>query len=114
MEAALATLMSLTMGRQAIAVLGDMLELGESAVEAHSDIGRTVARLGVDRLITTGNLAKHMARGAVDAGMPSDRVFEANTLADAARLLREHSRPGDAVLIKGSRGMKMEKILEEF
>jgi UDP-N-acetylmuramoyl-tripeptide--D-alanyl-D-alanine ligase len=46
--------------------------------------------------------------------MPSDRVFEANTLSDAARLLREHSRPGDAVLIKGSRGMKMEKILEEF
>jgi UDP-N-acetylmuramoyl-tripeptide--D-alanyl-D-alanine ligase len=114
MEAALSTLMSLTMGRQAIAVLGDMLELGVSAAEAHGDIGRTVARLGVDLLITTGSLAKHMARGAVEAGMPSDRVFEANTLSDAARLLREHSRPGDAVLIKGSRGMKMEKILEEF
>jgi len=114
MEAALSTLMSLSVGRQAVAVLGDMLELGDSAIAAHSEIGRMVARLGVDLLITTGVLAKHMARGAVEAGMPSERVFEADTQAEAARLLREQSRPGDAVLIKGSRGMKMEKILEEL
>jgi UDP-N-acetylmuramoyl-tripeptide--D-alanyl-D-alanine ligase len=114
MEAALATLMSLTMGRQAVAVLGDMLELGDSAIEAHRAIGRTIARLGVDILITTGRLAAHIARSAVEAGMPSERVFEAAAPAEAARLLKDHSRPGDAVLIKGSRGMKMEKILEEF
>ena len=55
-----------------------------------------------------------MAEGAIEAGMPKDRVLEADSHAEAAELLKKHSQPGDAVLIKGSRGMKMEKILEEF
>jgi len=114
MEAALAALMSLTVGGQAVAVLGDMLELGASSSEAHREIGRAVARLGVDLLITTGARAKDTARGAVEAGMPSERVLEVGTHAEIARMLRTRTRPGDAVLIKGSRGMKMEKILEEF
>jgi UDP-N-acetylmuramoyl-tripeptide--D-alanyl-D-alanine ligase/murE/murF fusion protein len=46
--------------------------------------------------------------------MPKERIFETQTHAEAAALIRKHSRPGDAVLVKGSRGMKMEKILEEF
>jgi UDP-N-acetylmuramoyl-tripeptide--D-alanyl-D-alanine ligase len=114
MEAALATLMSLMVGGQAVAVLGDMLELGASSSEAHRDIGRAVARLGVDLLITTGAQAKETARGAIEAGMPGERVLEIGTHAEIARLLQTRTRPGDAVLIKGSRGMKMEKILEEF
>ncbi len=114
MDAALATLISLKSGGKSIAVLGDMLELGTAAVDAHRAIGATAARLGVDLVITVGPLAKQVGEGAVAAGMPKDRVLEAGSQAEAAALLKKRSRPGDAVLIKGSRGMKMEKILEEF
>jgi len=114
MEAALVTLMSLAMGGKAVAVLGDMLELGGSAVQAHRAIGAAAARLGVDLLITTGTLAKHIAAGAAASGLPGDRVREAGSHAEAAAMLKSLTRPGDTVLIKGSRGMKMEKVLEEF
>jgi len=114
MEAALETLISLRSGRKAIAVLGDMLELGTVAVDAHRAIGATAARLGVDLVITLGPLAKQVGAGAIDAGMPKDRVLEAGSQAEAADLLTKLSQPGDAVLINGSSGMKMEKILEAF
>ena len=113
-KAALETLASLKGGRRAVAVLGDMLELGETAAEAHRDTGRTASSLGIDLLICVGPLARHIAEGAVAAGMARNRVFEADTTSRGAALLREHSRPGDTVLVKGSRGMKMEKVLEGF
>lgn len=114
MEAAIETLVSLRPGRLTIAVLGDMLELGPTGPEAHKEIGRTVARHGVDLLITIGALAHLIAEGAVEAGMSVQRVIKAGSISEAARLLRERSRRGDAILIKGSRGMRMERILEEF
>jgi UDP-N-acetylmuramoyl-tripeptide--D-alanyl-D-alanine ligase len=115
MEAALGTLLSLRSGgNKVIAVLGDMLELGKASVEAHRTLGATAARLGVDVVVLVGPLAKHTSAGAIDAGMARDRVLEAGSHAEAAALLKKHSRPGDAVLIKGSRGMKMEKVLEGF
>lgn len=114
MEAALVTLISLKSNKKAIAVLGDMLELGDTSAEAHRELGRTAARLGVDIIITVGTLMKHTAEGAIEAGLPRERVLETQTHAEAAELVRKLSRPGDVVLVKGSRGMKMEKILEEF
>jgi UDP-N-acetylmuramoyl-tripeptide--D-alanyl-D-alanine ligase len=114
MKAALETLASLTGGKRAVAVLGDMLELGDAEVEAHRETGRTVFRLGIDLLICVGPLARHIAEGAVAAGMARNRVFEAETTARAAEILREHSRSDDTVLVKGSRGMKMERVLEGF
>jgi len=114
MDAAIKTMVSLSRGRRSIAVLGDMLELGPFAAEAHREIGRTAARSGVDIVITYGPLAKDIGSGAHEAGMPKDRIFNAATLVTAAQLIKKLSRPGDVVLIKGSRGMKMEKILEEF
>lgn len=114
MKAALETLASLKTGNRTIAVLGDMLELGDAAAEAHHAIGVTAAKSGIDLMITVGPLAKYIAEGAVAAGMARDRVLEADTTSRGAELLKDHSRTGDAVLIKGSRGMKMEKILEEF
>lgn len=113
-KAALETLISLRAGRKSVAVLGDMLELGDTAAGAHREVGRTVAHLGVDVLITMGSLAIYINEGALEAGMPKDRVIAAGSHAEAAALLKEWSKNGDAVLIKGSRGMKMEKILEEF
>jgi UDP-N-acetylmuramoyl-tripeptide--D-alanyl-D-alanine ligase len=114
MKAALETLASLTTGKRTIAVLGDMLELGDTAAGSHRAIGAIAAKLGIDLMITVGPLAKHIAEGAVAAGMARDRVLEAETTSRGAALLKEHSRPGDTVLIKGSRGMKMEKVLEDF
>src|SRR5512143_343700 len=114
MEAAISTLASLSAGRKSFAVLGDMLELGDAGREAHRAVGATTARAGVHSVITIGALAKHIGEGAIEAGMPKERVVEAPTHAEAAELLKKLSRPGDVVLIKGSRGMKMEKILEGF
>jgi UDP-N-acetylmuramoyl-tripeptide--D-alanyl-D-alanine ligase len=114
MEAALDTLVSLRQGGAVIAVLGDMLELGTSAPDAHRAIGATAARLGVDLLITVGTLSKFIGEGAVAAGLPADRVIMAESNAEAAALLTSRSRIRDAILIKGSRAMKMEKILEDF
>lgn len=114
MDAALTTLISLKAGGKTVAVLGDMLELGASADESHRAIGRTAALLGVDTLIVIGANAGEVIEGAIQAGMPKDRAFSVSSNSEAARLLREQSGSGDAVLIKGSRGMKMEKILEEF
>ncbi len=113
-RAALDTLVTLRSGRKTVAVLGDMLELGDFSSEAHRDAGAAAARLGVDVLIVVGSFARFTAEGARQAGMPAARVFEAATTAQAAALLREQSKNGDAVLVKGSRGMKMEAILEEF
>jgi len=113
-KAALETLASLRSGKRTVAVLGDMLELGDAAAEAHREAGRTASSLGIDLLICVGPLSRHIAEGAVAAGMARARVYEADTTAQGAALLREHTQPGDTVLIKASRGMKMEKVLEGF
>ncbi|OGW33562.1 MAG: hypothetical protein A2X58_07410 [Nitrospirae bacterium GWC2_56_14] len=113
-KAALETLVTLRPGARSVAVLGDMLELGASSIEEHRAIGRIAARLGVDVLIAVGPQAKQMLEGAREAGMPKERLFAARSHAGAAARLAKESKNGDAVLIKGSRGMKMEKILEEF
>ncbi len=114
MEAAIGTLAALRAGKKGIAVLGDMLELGEAGAEAHRQIGRTAARSGVDVVMTIGALSRHIAEGAIGEGMPRERVIEATSHADAAKRLLALTKPGDVILLKGSRGMKMEKILEEF
>jgi UDP-N-acetylmuramoyl-tripeptide--D-alanyl-D-alanine ligase len=115
MQAALEMLASLRRGDgKLIAVVGDMLELGEAGPEAHRAVGRAAAGLRIDLLVTVGPLAVHSAEGALGAGMTKERVVEAGTTSRAAEVLRERARPGDTVLVKGSRGMKMEKILEEL
>jgi UDP-N-acetylmuramoyl-tripeptide--D-alanyl-D-alanine ligase len=113
-KAALETLASLKSGRRAVAVLGDMLELGPSAAALHCEIGQAAAQLGIDLLIGVGPLGRYIAEGAITAGMPRSRIFEAETTTQGAALLWEQSRPGDIVLVKGSRGMKMEMVLEGF
>jgi len=115
MQAALEMLASLRRGdRKLIVVVGDMLELGEAGPEAHRAVGRSAAELGIDLLVTVGPLSVNAAEGALRAGMAKDQVVEAGTTTRAAAVLRERAHPGDTVLVKGSRGMKMEKILEEL
>jgi len=96
-----------------VAVLGDMLELGERAVPAHREIGAAAARR-VDYLVAVGELAAEIARGALAAGLPAGRVYCCRTNREAADFLHRLLTAGDAVLIKGSRGMRMEEIVREL
>lgn len=116
-------LKTLTMmeGDRKIAILGDMLELGEHAIEAHLEIGRSLApspggegrgEVGIDMLVAVGELAKLIARGAIDAGMSIAAVSEFEDSAQAAKEVPLKVRERDVVLVKGSRAMKMERIVE--
>src|SRR6266849_4399250 len=99
---------------RAIAVLGDMLELGEGSVRVHRDIGEELARQGTDYLLTVGDLAAEIAAGARGAGMPVDRVIVTQEHGALAERLKDILRAGDVVLLKGSRGTRMERVLEEL
>lgn len=111
MAAAIDTLVEFAPGRR-IAVLGDMLELGSMAVKAHQEIGQKLAAAGVDIVVTVGELAQNIAVSAQEHGITT--VKACGSHAHAQRYLQELLKPGDTVLLKGSRGMKMEKILEEL
>jgi len=91
-----------------IAVLGEMLELGRSSEELHREIGRYAAQHGVDFLIGV----RGDARAMVEAAGASAEFFE--DPADAGETVRRLARPGDAVLFKGSRGVRVERALEKF
>jgi UDP-N-acetylmuramoyl-tripeptide--D-alanyl-D-alanine ligase len=114
MEGALDTLVALAGGSQVCAVLGDMLELGPGSHDLHMELGRSVAARGISSLIVLGAESENIVRGAVEAGMPESACYKAMDSADAAWILRKRARPGGWVLIKGSRGMRMEVVLEHF
>jgi UDP-N-acetylmuramoyl-tripeptide--D-alanyl-D-alanine ligase len=97
---------------QKIAVLGDMLELGDWARQEHEKVGKEAAELGVDVLITLGPLAGYIAESARQNGM--QRVYSVPDHAAAAAQLQKILKPGDTILLKGSRGMAMENILPYF
>ena len=111
MAEAVRTLDLLTKGRK-IAVLGGMGELGDWAEREHRAIGRLVADMKLDALITMGDLAEDIARAAQDAGM--NAVYVTDSHEAAARQLKALLRDGDTVLLKGSRSFAMEKILPYF
>ena len=107
--AALATLQSMKTTGKKIAVLADMLELGLHAEELHTQIGKSTAKYGVNILLTVGSLAKCISESAV---VETKAHFE-NKTALAEYLLRLIA-DGDCVLVKGSRGMKMEDIVNSL
>lgn len=109
--AALKTLHSLKGCKRRVAVLGDMLELGDYAAKAHRDIGSSLKDHGVEVLVTVGSLACGIADGAKSAGFPSGSIHCYSDSAEAGRRIREQLSDGDAILIKGSRAVKMEEIV---
>jgi len=113
-KAALSVLCDVAGGRRKVAVLGSMLELGARSPAGHYEVGEEAAARGVDLLVTVGDLAKGIASGAVAAGLASDRVFCCADCAAAAQLLKELLLVGDVVLVKGSRGVKMEQVVESL
>ena len=108
MASALDTLRQVARGRM-VAVLGDMLELGNVAVDAHRRIGKLAAEQGVQLVITVGSLAKNIAEAARESGV--DHVAACDNHQQAVQALHTYLQPGDTVLIKGSRGMKMEQLV---
>ena len=96
------------------AVLGDMLELGSFTEEGHKKVGRKAAEAGVDKLIAIGEKARHIAGGAREGGMSADSIFHFYDSGAAGIFIQEKIKEGDIVLVKGSQGMRMEKIVKEI
>jgi UDP-N-acetylmuramyl pentapeptide synthase len=106
MLASLQTLAATRVAGKKIAVLGDMRELGAAGPAEHTRIGKAARDLGIDYLLTFGPLARHIHEAA--APVQAIHYDQKNVLAE---YLAELIAPGDAVLVKGSRGMKMEDIV---
>ncbi|MDO8560211.1 MAG: UDP-N-acetylmuramoyl-tripeptide--D-alanyl-D-alanine ligase [bacterium] len=99
---------------QKFAVLGDMLELGRITGRAHRELGALVAASRTDILVAVGELSRDIARGAREAGMPEERVFTFGDAAAAGRFLQDRLEPGDVLLVKGSQGVRMERVVKEL
>jgi UDP-N-acetylmuramoyl-tripeptide--D-alanyl-D-alanine ligase len=113
MSAALRTLVG-SAGRfgRAFAVLGDMLELGETAAALHQAIGKEAAEIGLHGLAVVGSLGARIAEGATAAGMLASRAMAFDDPETAAQAVSTWSAPGDWILVKASRGMRLERAVE--
>lgn len=100
-------------GAERYAVLGDMLELGSETEAAHRDVGFKVAELGIDFLITVGEASKGTTAAAREAGLAEHEVVSFADSAGAGKFLQEVLEPGDVVLVKGSQGVRMERVVKE-
>lgn len=112
MRASLSTFCALEVKGRRVAVLGDMGELGEYAQACHEGIGQMAATLPLDRLICVGELAGYIADAAERAGMDSGIVVRAHSIADVLGDLDAYVQPGDAVLVKASHFMELERVVE--
>ena len=113
MTAAIETLARMRGRRRAIAVLGDMLELGSHSADLHRTVGQAVGDAGIDRLYVTGRFAADVAAGALARQMAAAQIVVDSRDAIAAQL-EQALRPGDLILVKGSRGMAMEAVVESI
>lgn len=111
MAAAIDTMLEVAKGRK-VAVLGDMLELGPIAVSAHEAIGEKLAQCKIDAVVTVGELAANIANKAALGGI--SQVAACSDHEQAQAVLTDILQPGDTILVKGSRGMKMETIIKMF
>ena len=109
--AALRTLTSGEYDGRTMAVLGDMLELGPTSPALHSDVGKNAAELGVDLLVAVGPLSWHTMEGAQGAGMPEELAVWREDADAVPELLAELLVAGDRLLVKGSRGMHLERVV---
>jgi UDP-N-acetylmuramoyl-tripeptide--D-alanyl-D-alanine ligase len=112
MEAAINVLLDIKDSGRSIAVLGDMLEMGEWAPDAHAGVGKYAIEKGIDYIITVGKNAAFIAKGALEAGAKKDAVITFEKNISASDFLKRFLKNGDVVLVKGSRGMKMEQIVD--
>lgn len=100
--------------KRKIAVLGDMLELGEYSKKLHEDVGEVVALNKIDLLICVGNEAKNIAKKAEEKGMRKESVFLCKTNNEAIKILNENLNCDDVVLLKASNSLNFTQICEEI
>jgi UDP-N-acetylmuramoyl-tripeptide--D-alanyl-D-alanine ligase len=103
-----------TPARRRIAVLGEMLELGRWAEPLHREVGNYAAECGIDVLVGLSGAACYMLDAAKRSGLRADAAFFFDDPVPAGQLVRSLAQPGDAVLFKGSRGVHVERALEQF
>jgi UDP-N-acetylmuramoyl-tripeptide--D-alanyl-D-alanine ligase len=113
-ETALENLAALKQEGVTVAVLGEMMELGDYHREGHALVGRRTAELGIDYLLAVGPTAEFMRKGAVGAGMSPERIVLCSDDETAADALDDLLAPGVWVLFKGSRAARIEGILERY
>jgi UDP-N-acetylmuramoyl-tripeptide--D-alanyl-D-alanine ligase len=114
MKAALEVLGIMEGGRH-VAILGDMKELGDTSEFLHRTVGAACVSCGVDRLITVGEMGRWIAEGAVEAGMDPSHIWAtgaSDLYEDIALKVKNELKEGDAVLVKASRSMALEKMAE--
>jgi len=114
MKCSLQSLKEIAKDNVKIAVLGDMLELGFAAKEKHYELGKILVEKEVDYFVGIGDYIIYTAEGARKAGMPEEKIFLAKTYEEALNYLDSLDLKGAYILIKGSRGMRMETIANEL
>jgi UDP-N-acetylmuramoyl-tripeptide--D-alanyl-D-alanine ligase len=115
LKRSLETVREATGSARKLAVLGEMLELGDHAARLHAECGAAAAEAGLDLLIAVGGeAAKAMAFAAANAGMATPQVVYVPTSAEAADLAASKVRPGDLVLVKGSRGIRTDVVVDRL
>jgi len=97
-----------------IAIWGEMLELGVKTEELHSMVGSGIAKAKFDMLIVVGERARDIRRGALKAKMNEKNIFYFETTREAGKFIQDKMKTGDLILIKGSQGSRMEKIVKEI
>ena len=95
-----------------LAVLGEMAELGAVSTREHERVGELIARVGIDRLVTVGSAARAIGAGAVREGVDPAHVTATDSVAEAIEAIRQAMRPGDVILVKGSRVTALERVAE--
>jgi UDP-N-acetylmuramoyl-tripeptide--D-alanyl-D-alanine ligase len=110
MKYGLDTLSAIRSTGRKVAVLGDMLELGDMSAQLHRQVGVHVASADPDLLVTCGDLAREIAHGALEHGFPSERHRHFPDTDYVIDCLLAYLRPGDTVLIKASRSMAFDRI----
>lgn len=114
MKAAIDLLEELGRGARTIAVLGDMLELGQDAIRLHQEVGVYLVQHHVSCLVACGNLGKEFATGAKSVGLANVQIFQPPKVERAVDIIKNILRPQDVMLVKASRGMQLERVLQSL
>jgi UDP-N-acetylmuramoyl-tripeptide--D-alanyl-D-alanine ligase len=114
MKSAIAMLADIAKPVRRVAVVGDMLELGKYSKKLHRELGGMLADGGVKKVIAVGHYAGDIADGAVNAGMDRRKIATAANAEDAMPLTKAIVKPGEVVLLKGSRGVRLETLFEKY
>ncbi|HPY08366.1 MAG: UDP-N-acetylmuramoyl-tripeptide--D-alanyl-D-alanine ligase [Patescibacteria group bacterium] len=96
------------------AIMGDMLEIGSFTEEGHQLVGKKIATEQIDVLVAVGERSRDFIRGAKEAGLEDEQIFYFDKPEEAGRFLQNRIKEGDVLLIKGSQGARMEKVVKEL